>query len=1121
LKILASERGRVFSTDELIEYLWPDDDLRSAASNLRGRIAELRKILEPSLGRGERSRYIVTQRGGYVLGGGSDCWVDAEEFARAEEQGRRAYGEGRFDEARESLERAVALYRGEYLAEDRYEEWAVHARERWRERFVEVLSLLADCLARRGEYRVALGYLERAAEESPVHEVLYRQMMIYSFCAGDRGRAHRAYERCRAVLERELGERPSSQTEEIFRQIRAEAVPDIGRVYPSLREGDLLPMKMRRPPFVGRAREWDALASALAKARSGAGRVVLIFGEAGVGKTRLGEEFLRWAHEETGAPVLCGRCYELENPLPLHLWIEAVREGIMRLNGADLAGVPPAWLAELSEILPQLRRLFPDLSPVALPPEHRQYRIFETLYHILSALARHHAPLLVLVDDLQWADSLSLDFLCYLIERIANEPMLILGTARGEELGREHGVERVRHQGVRLGRLDEIHLQCLEESEIYDLVQELADEVETTADFGGRLYRESIGNPLFVTAVLQALFENGAFVREGARWRLADPSRIALAPSAVQLLERRVKRVSTTAQRVLHLVACAVQIELEVLEAAWEGTSQELFAHLAELTAQGLLIERGGRYEFVHDKFRTVVYDHLEEPRRIWLHRRIAHALERVYADPVAAGLAGQLAEHYERGGQLVQALEWVLQAVQDHRRRYRHEEGLAAVTKGFGLLQTVAARLPESTCKEFEYQLLEHRINLHLHLGLLTEIETDLDRLAELAQRDPQRQGRMHLLRADYYERVGRHREHLEAAQQALRFLQGDPQGEIRALREQSLAYYYLGDLEQARAGFHKIADTAADPEERLTALENLALICRKHGDIPQAHHYLNMALHLATASNLLEKESDLWYTRGMLEWYTGHYQDALHSFHKAHQICLSTGDLYGMAYALLNISMTLSSVGDYQQALQSARESERLFIQLNNSNAHATTKRLLAHIFTALGEQALARQCAEEALQLSSSDPRRQGECLAALAEVLLTQGQLQRAHEYAHQALAIAQHAQTPYPRVRVTLAKILLATGDAAGALEQSQQALAELSACGGEGVIHAYYQHYRALQALNHPEAPHALRKAYDELQRTANQITDDFLRTSFLNIPLHREILSLGLDTTPRPCYDT
>lgn len=1099
----------------MIEYLWPGEELslRSAASNLRSRVTELRKILEPSLERGEQSRYIQTQRGGYVLRAGSDCWIDAEEFSQLEEHGRRAHREGKFDEAIDSFERAVALYRGEYLAEDRYEEWALQIRERFRERFVEVLSLLADSLARRGQYRSALSYLERAVTESPLHETLYRQLMMYAFCAGDRARARQAYERCRTVLERELGERPSSQTEEIFRQIQAENVPGVERVYPEpITEKALLavPAKIRHPPFVGRQHEWDQLTSALAKTRSGAGRVVLIIGEAGVGKTRLSEEFLHWAHEYAGAYTLTGRCYELENPLLLHLWVEALREGILKLQSADLADVQPPWIAELSEILPELRRVFSDLPSVALPAEHRQYRLFETLFSILKALTLRHAPLLILLDDLQWADSNSLDFLCYLMERFTNEPILILGTARSEELSPQHGVERVRHQGSRLGLLDEIVLQRLGEHEIQDLVKNLADELETTADFGGRLYRESVGNPLFATAVLQALFENGAFVREGARWRLADPSRVALAPSAVQLLERRVRRASTVAQRILQLVACAVQIELDVLEAAWEGIPEELFAHLAELTSQGLLIECGGRYEFAHDKFREVVYNQLEEPRRIWLHRRIAQALEHVYADPAAAGLAGRLAEHYEQGGQLVQALEWLLRTVQECQHRAQYPEALTWVTKGFHLLSILARRLPKSKCQEFEYILLEHRVALSIQLGQLTDkIETDLQRLSTVAAYSLGRQAQVHLLYADLYEHLGKYREELAEAQQALRLYRAmhDLRGETRALLECSLASYYLGDFATASSGFERVAQIAPDPEDRLGALENLALLARKIGDLHAAQNYLKKALQLATEQGILERESDLWYTQGSVEWQVGNYQAAVFSFQRTWEICHTTGDQYGMAYALLNLAIALNSLGAYQQALHQARQAETLFTQLGNQLAVATTKRLLGSISVALRDYELARNDLEEALQLSANDHRRQGECFAVLAELSLAQQQWHKASEYAQQALAIAsRQAHSPFPRGRIIFAEALLALNDFHGAQKQCQHAFHELTSWGGELLIRAHYLNYRALHALGRPEAADALRAAQAELLKTANHITDDSLRQSFLEIPLHRQI---------------
>ena len=1094
LKILAGERGRIFSVDELIEYLWPDcENLRSAASNLRGRVAELRKIFGYS--------FIVSCRGGYALSAESDCWIDAEEFSRLEELGRRAYREARYDEALAKLQEAVALYRGEYLAEDRYEEWALQIRERYRERFVEVLSLLADSLARRGQYRSALGYLERAIRESPLHETLYRQMMVYAFCAGERARALGAYERARAVLERELGERPSSQTEELYRQIQSERVLDLERVYPRAAPPQVaIPGKMRRPPFVGRTREWDQLVSAWGKARSGAGRLVMIYGEAGVGKTRLGEEFLKWARHQ-GAQTLYGRCYELESPLPWHPWREALREA--QLSRADLVGIPSAWVAELAEVLPELRSLG-EFSGMALPAEFRQFRLFETLSALICALARR-APLIVMLDDLQWADSHSLDVLCYLMERGMGESLFIIGAARTEELGGK--LERVRHQAARLGRLEEIHLERLSEQELHELVKKLADELEVASDFGGHLYRESMGNPLLATAVLQALFENGAFTPEGGRWRLREAVRVELLPHAQALLMRRVQRASAAAQRVLQLLACAGQLELAVIEAAWEGTSEELLAHLAELVSQGLLSERGGRYEFAHDKFREVVYKQLEGPRRLWLHRRIAQAIELVYSDPAAVGLAAQVAQHYERGGQPLIALEWIVRAVQDFHHHARYEEALQWATKGLELLQTLVGRLPARKHQELEHLLMEHRVELLLRLGQLAEAEAALRLLSERASS----KARVHLFRADLFERLGKYTEKLAEAQAALELFRAahDRAGEAQALLERSLAFYYLGDLTEASLGFEQVLQISSDPEDRLGALENLALIARKRGDLSAAERLVEEALHLATKHQLIERESDIWYTRGTIAWQRGRYSDACEDFHHAAQICQALGDRYSMAYALLNHAIALSSLGSYRQAFALAQQAEALFVELGNVAARATAKRLLGNLLGALGEFELARSTLEEALQLCKDDPRRQGECFVALAELALAQQAQEEALSFAQRALDLAlRYAHSPFPRGRIVLAEVLLVCGKYEDALEHSQLAINELHNWGGEPLIRAHYLKYRALRALNRPEALEVLRAAQQELLRTANQITDPSLRTSFLEIPLHREILA-------------
>lgn len=1115
LKILAGERGRVFSADELIEYLWPEEqNLRSAASNLRSRVAELRKILEP--GRGEQSRYILTQRGGYLFSEASDCWIDAEEFSKLEEAGRRAHREGQFEEALCSFEGAVALYRGEYLSEDRYEEWAHLLRERWRERFVEVLSLLADCLARRGEYRRALSCLERAVSESPLQETLYRQLMVYAFCAGDRARAVLAYERCRAVLERELGERPSSHTEEIYRQIQSERAPDWERVYPKPKKPSTFAAQIGRPPFVGRHIEWERLCTALERARAGSARLVLLVGEAGVGKTRLGEEFLSYAREHAGVQTLYGKCYELESPMPLHLWGEVLRDGVGQLSRADLVGVPNEWLAELCEIVPELRRLLSERVVGTLPPEHRQYRIFETIARVVHALT-FRAPLLVMLDDLQWADLSSLDLLLFLLERCAHAPLLILGAARLEELGDR--LERVRHHALRLGIFEEIPLRRWSEQELGEFVKSLA--LEATADFRERLYQESLGNPLFCMAALEALFENGAFVREGSKWRMVAPSQIELASAAMQLLERRVKRTSLAAQRVLQLLSCAVQVELEVLESAWEGTAEELLAHLGELGAQGLVVERGGRYEFAHDKFREVMSKQLEAPQKIWWHRRLAQAIARVYVDPQAAGMAGRLAEHYEQGGQLVHALEWTFKAINDYGRRYHLEEGLQLVEQGLRLLQKLAGRLSERERLEKEFDLILERLDLQLKGSQLKAAQENLEGLLSLAGRlDILHQAKALHWQALWHIRAAHYHQALQYAQEAYRLSDSNSTLQAVILDQIGLIHFRMGDYRAALQYYQQALEIfrTCDRLKEAHAWNDCANALVKLGDYRRALEHYEMSLKLYRELQEQKKVSAVLNNMGAARRYLGEYQQALSHLEQACAIDRTTGDRLGLGFSLCNLAQTYRLLGRWSEALKLSQEAYQIFSSLEDRFGQCMMQRWLGATYRELGDPQRAQKYLKQALEnaYAIKAHAEEGECLLEMAQTLLDVGDIEKSLQKLQLALQLSHQLDWSYLTARVYLAQSAahLACHDAQSAWSAAQAALELITqhSWGGELVIRAHYLKYRALKALSHPEALDALHAAVDELQKTAAQVTDPSLRSSFLNIPIYREILTESLN---------
>jgi DNA-binding SARP family transcriptional activator len=392
-KILASQPGRLFTKDQLIDLLWPDADLQKASATLRKRVSELRYILEPTLSRGSASQYILTRREGYALNPNAEYESDTEEFRSLTDSARELEKESRYAEAIEAYEKAVSLYCGDYLEDNPYEEWAIAMRGIWEDRYVDTLSDLAECHARLGHYRRAIAYCSKILQRKKFRENTYRQLMLYCYAAGFQGEAISAYTKCRQTMA-ELGVKLAAETEKLYQQIRESSVPGIDKTYPPpqiFRQP--IPYSLGKIPFVGRNREYSKLIQWFNELSSGSGRVIMISGEAGVGKTRLIREIL--ARYTKKYVVLQGRSQELSIPLAFHPLISALREGIAStaLPITKLEKVPPVWLAELTQLVPELHGMFPKLERnPALPANQTRLRQLESWSQLLLTLI-HGGPL--------------------------------------------------------------------------------------------------------------------------------------------------------------------------------------------------------------------------------------------------------------------------------------------------------------------------------------------------------------------------------------------------------------------------------------------------------------------------------------------------------------------------------------------------------------------------------------------------------------------------------------------------------------------------------------------------------------------------------------------------------
>ena len=281
LKILLTDKGQVFSQDQLIEYLFPELELNKAADNLYRRISELRHMLEPDLKRGAQSQYILRAGlRGYRFNETAPCWIDLEEFQRLCTAGRELAKANRWPGAVEHFIQAVALYRGSYLAEDVYEEWALAARERWRELYLQALAHLAECHARLRQYPRAIDLCRQLIALEPYRESAYRAQMAYHYYNGEPAEALKVYEACVRALKEGLNADPAAETKEFRQLILQGKVPNLPQAVPNN-----LPAPATR--FIGREAELSQLAKLLEDPDC---RLITLLGPGGIGKTRLALE---------------------------------------------------------------------------------------------------------------------------------------------------------------------------------------------------------------------------------------------------------------------------------------------------------------------------------------------------------------------------------------------------------------------------------------------------------------------------------------------------------------------------------------------------------------------------------------------------------------------------------------------------------------------------------------------------------------------------------------------------------------------------------------------------------------------------------------------------------------
>jgi DNA-binding SARP family transcriptional activator len=665
---------------EVAGRFWPDVLDSSARKSLRTELVAVRHALGTA---GEGVLVATRDMVGLI---GEDVSVDAREF-------ERLAGEGR-------LEEAVGLCDGELLP-GLDAEWVYDARESHRQRLGDVLEQLAADAEAAGALTDAVRLSRRRVALDPLREDAHRELIRRLIAAGEIAAARVAFDDLARRLRTTLHVPPSRETRRLLETIHAHGD---GPASVATETAPPLPAPLgrrERSPFVGREDSLGWLRLEWSDARRGAGRLAVIAGDPGIGKTRLTSELARAAHAD-GAAVLLGRCQE-ELLISYQPFVEAIGRYAAALSPEALRSQLGSHGDELARLVPDLAERLPGLPvPAGGDADGQRFRLFEAAGCLLAnaALAR---PVLLVLEDLHWADKPTALMLAHVVRSIQAERVLVLGTYRETELAEPLG--SVLADLRRDRALERLRLGSLHRGDVATMISAWLGRTPPT-HFAHALHRETEGNPFFIEEVLRHLIEVGAV--DATEWgRLASFTELGIPDGVRDAIERRLATLGPATRRILTMAAAIGRsFSIDVLEALTGVRDESLLLDALEEATERRIIEgepgAPTRFAFAHALIRETLYASLSGPRRVALHRRIGAILEQRHGgDPDPP--YGELAYHFVQAaepGSAAKAVDFSTRAAQRALAALAYEEAAGHFGRALEALELSEAPDERTRCE-------------------------------------------------------------------------------------------------------------------------------------------------------------------------------------------------------------------------------------------------------------------------------------------------------------------------------------------------------------------------------------------------------------------------------------
>jgi predicted ATPase/KaiC/GvpD/RAD55 family RecA-like ATPase len=734
------------------------------------------------------------------------------------------------------------------------------------------------------------------------------------------------------------------------------------------------PLAVKETQLIDRTEEMKLLREAVDRAVSGEGGVVFLYGEAGIGKTRLTRELGAYARLR-GMRVLYGRCpalFKMDGVPPYILWSEVIKDYLESCSTEQLFRVIGFYPSELCKLVPEIKQKLgavPESLPIS--PEHGRDRLFEAVSQFVSNVAKE-APLLVILDDLQWTDQTSLLLLHYLARGVYRDALVLLGAYRDTDVDDKHPLTPVLTELNRERLLQSAPLKRMSLDDTSEMIKRILEQEDLPREFCSLVYDRTRGNPFFAEEVIKSLKEEEIIYHEENKWRVKDVSEIELPKTVKSVIKARLARLDEECQNVLTLASfIGNDFTCEALGGVSGIEEAKLLELIEKLLKTGLVKHRVVRGEdvcsFGDIIVRDVVYEEVSPFRRKKLHGVVGCALEKVYAKKLDEHL-GELALHFLESGEKDRALNYFLKAGEKAQKICANNE---AATYYQAALKLIEEKEGETQEKE---RVLER-------LGDVKKLVADYDSCMKywneaallLAKRqETMKTATLHRKMANVlWDKIGDGEKAKEHHEEALRILEAEPESAEEALLRHDMSYMYWrnGDLAKAQASAEKALALA----EKLKAFEVVAEACLDlsvlswfPGDIKKSREYANRALKTALDNDYLETAA-LAYDRVGGSLPSEEYEKRLEYFEKGLALAKKLGDVGRQVFILNDLVAEYSYRGELDKAIALGEEALALCRKAGTMAYLPFCLIGLGDVYRMLGEWSKSEQYCNEALASS----------------------------------------------------------------------------------------------------------------------------------------------------------